>query len=132
MKKHVNQYPRPSQPADLQAAIAHFEEGYVERERNFNRNRPKWLAKAVGILALGAAVTVGGIEVGNAVYDSNYKPHEIEATYTVQPNDTEFTIAEDISGNSEDLNKVMYEINQVNPGVDLSHLQPGQIINIPE
>jgi nucleoid-associated protein YgaU len=102
-----------------------FRERVARRRREQRRNLKKAAicAALVGIAAISIGLT------SRPAADT----HLVEITYTVQPGDTWWSIVEEFRDVDEDNRYIFdyeYDMEQLNKGVDLGNLTPGQTLRI--
>ena len=93
------------------------------------RARQKRALKKAAICA--ALVGIAAISIGMSHPAAD--THIVEVTYTVQPGDTWWSIVEhfrDVDVEDRYVLEYKSELEQLNDGVDLGNLKPGQILRI--
>lgn len=101
-----------------------FRERVARRRKEQTRN----LKKAAHIAAL---VGIAAISIGLSRPSAD--THIVEITYTVQPGDTWWSIVEhfrDVDADDRYIFDYKSDIEQLNRGVDLCNLTPGQTLRI--
>lgn len=101
-----------------------FRERVARRRKEQTRNLKKAAicAALVGI----AAISIG---MSRPAADT----HQVETVYTVQPGDTWWSIVEhfrDLDADDKYVLEYKHEMEQMNKGVDLGNLTPGQTLRI--
>ena len=99
-----------------------------EKVAQARARQKKALKKAAHIAAL---IGIAAISIGMSRPAAD--THIVEGTYTVQPGDTWWSIVEhfrDVDADDRYIFDYKSELEQLNDGVDLVNLKPGQILRI--
>ena len=102
---------------------------FRERVARRRKEQTRKLRKAAHIAAL---VGIAAISIGLTSRPAE-DAQQVEVTYTVQPGDTWWSIVEhfrDVDADDRYIFDYKHELDQLNKGVDLGNLTPGQTLRI--
>ena len=102
---------------------------FRERVARRRKEQTRKLRKAAHIAAL---VGIAAISIGLTSRPAE-DVQQVEVTYTVQPGDTWWSIVEhfrDVDADDRYIFDYKHELDQLNKGVDLGNLTPGQTLRI--